>query len=136
MKTIEKLSLKTVLKFAFLGLLLLAFTCSPDKVLNSENLDTISERYSNSVLKTFIKGAALNAANGIDIGPDGNLYIASVIGQEIVVMNKNNGKIIKRFGPESGVLGPDDLVFSPDGTSLYWTDILTGYVGRMNLDGQ
>ena len=50
-------------------------------------------------------------------------------------MNKHTGEIIDRFGPERGVFGPDDLVFGPDGT-LYWTDILTGYVGRMTMDGQ
>ena len=86
-------------------------------------------------METFIQGAAIAGANGLDIGPDGNLYIASVNGQEIVVMNKHTGEIIDRFGPQNGVLGPDDLVFGPDGT-LYWTDILTGFVGRMTMDGQ
>ena len=137
MKTIEKRSVTSVLKLAFLAVLFLAFSCSQDTVLNSENLEPANAKSaSKSVLKTLVKGAALHGANGIDIGPDGNLYVASVNGQEIVVMNKNNGKIIKRFGPESGVLGPDDLVFSPDGSSLYWTDLLTGFVGRMTPDGQ
>ncbi len=90
-------------------------------------------RNRNAKLKTLVKGAALAAANGLDVGPDGNLYIASVVGQEIVVMNKNNGKIIKRFGPADGVLGPDDLIFNPDGTALYWTDILVGEIGRMDM---
>ena len=42
-------------------------------------------------------------------------------------MNKNSGKIIDRI--TEGVQSPDDLVFGPDG-SLYWTDLLTGEVGR------
>jgi sugar lactone lactonase YvrE len=138
MKTIEKQSLTSVFKLAFLAVLFLAFSCSPDTLLPEENLETANAKSKNevkSVLKTLVKGAALSGANGIDIGPDGHLYVASVNGQEIVVMNKNNGKIIKRFGPEMQVLGPDDLVIGPDGT-LYWTDILTGFVGRMTLDGQ
>ncbi|MDH3245159.1 MAG: hypothetical protein OEM26_11130, partial [Saprospiraceae bacterium] len=62
----------------------------------------------------------------------GHLYIASVNGQEIVVMNKNNGKIIDRITEK--VEGPDDLVFSPDGLFLYWTDILTGFVRRLEMN--
>jgi sugar lactone lactonase YvrE len=139
MKTIKKLFLKSIPKFAFLAILLLAFSCGPDAVLESEtSLEAVSaksQKGENSVLKVLAKGAALHGANGIDIGPDGNLYVASVNGQDISVINPNNGKIIKRFGPGNGVLGPDDLVFHPDGQSLYWTDILTGFVGRMDLDG-
>ena len=79
-------------------------------------------------------GAPLHGTNGINFGPDGNLYIASVLGREIIVMNPLNGEIIRRMGPAAGVEGPDDLVFGPDG-SLYWTDIMNGEVGRMTPDG-
>ncbi len=79
-------------------------------------------------------GAFLNGANGLDIGPDGNLYVGSVIGVNITVMDKENGTISDRLGAEMQVKGPDDLVFGPDG-SLYWTDILVGEVGRMTPDG-
>ncbi|MDH3244789.1 MAG: right-handed parallel beta-helix repeat-containing protein, partial [Saprospiraceae bacterium] len=89
---------------------------------------------SGAVLSELARGAILKGANGIDIGPDGNLYIASVIGREIVVMNKESGMIIDRLGVEMGISGPDDLVFGPDG-SLYWTDILIGEVGRMTPEG-
>lgn len=143
--------MKTIFKLAFIALLFLAFSCSSETVLETENAknetaknkstdaeNAQSDNTEDEVsydLETFITGAALAGANGIDIGPDGNLYIASVNGQEIVVMNKHTGEIINRFGPANGVLGPDDLVFGPDGT-LYWTDILTGFVGRMTMDGQ
>jgi sugar lactone lactonase YvrE len=86
------------------------------------------------VMRMIYEGAALNGTNGIRFGPDGNLYIASVIGREIVVMNKQNGKIITRYGPEVGVMGPDDLAFGPDG-SVYWTDLMVGEVGRMTPGG-
>ena len=79
-------------------------------------------------------GASLNGANGLDIGPDGNLYVGSVIGVNITVMDKENGAISDRLGAEMQIKGPDDLVFGPDG-SLYWTDILVGEVGRMTPDG-
>jgi sugar lactone lactonase YvrE len=84
--------------------------------------------------KVIAEGAPIHGTNGINFGPDGNLYIASVVGREIVVMNPLNGKIIKRMGPAADVDCPDDLVFGPDG-SLYWTEILIGYVGRMTPEG-
>jgi len=128
--------MKNFIKGAVLAVLLVTYSCSTDPVPEpQENLTAVNAKSQKSILKTLVKGAALNAANGIDVGPDGNLYIASVNGQNITVMNKNSGKIINRFGPANGVLGPDDLTFGPDGT-LYWTDILTGFVGRMTADGQ
>lgn len=82
----------------------------------------------------FILGAVLHGANGLNFGTDGNLYIASFLGREIIAMNKQNGSIVKRIGEDMGVKSPDDLVFGPDG-SLYWTDLMTGEVGRMNQQG-
>lgn len=89
---------------------------------------------SGSILQVISKGASSRGANGINFGPDGNLYIASVIGREIIVMNPLNGEIINRLGPGQGVEGPDDLIFGPDG-SLYWTEILFGNIGRMSPEG-
>ncbi len=79
-------------------------------------------------------GAAIHGTNGITFGPDGSLYIASFLGKEIIVMNKQNGQIINRIGFDMGVKSPDDLVFGPDG-SLYWTDILVGEVVRRTPAG-
>lgn len=145
MKTIEKPSLKSVLKLAFLAMLFLAFSCSPDTVLNSENLEAANakskskndKKSGNAVLKTLAKGSVPGMSNGIDVGPDGLLYAGSVVEQTINVINKNNGKIVSRISER--VTGPDDLVFGPDGSlydgSLYWTDLLTGEVGRLEPNG-
>ncbi len=84
--------------------------------------------------RVIAKGAPIHGANGIMFDEEDNLYIASVVGREIVVINSRNGKIINRLGPEVGVDCPDDLVFGPDG-SLYWTELLTGFVGRMSPEG-
>ncbi|MBT8179774.1 MAG: hypothetical protein HKP60_11705 [Eudoraea sp.] len=137
MKTSQKSILKALLLGGFLVLFILSYSCSEDPVSNQEKLEATNARSKsknkkksgNAVVKTLVKGAALNAANGLDIGPDGHLYVGTVNGQEIAVINKNNGKIIKRI--REGVDSPDDVVFSPDGTALYWTDILTGEVGRL-----
>jgi sugar lactone lactonase YvrE len=87
------------------------------------------------ILEEIAMGARLHGANGINFGPDDNLYIASFYGQEVVSMNKQTGEIITSYGVDKNILGPDDLIFHPDGESFYYTDILTGFVGRMTLDG-
>lgn len=79
-------------------------------------------------------GAQIRSPNGIKAGPDGNLYVASVTEQAILVINPETGEIVKRLGPEVGVDGPDDLAFGPDG-SIYWTDFFKGSVGRLAPDG-
>ena len=80
------------------------------------------------------RGAQVRGANGILFGPDGKLYIASVLTPAIAVMDPESGEIEKRLGPDQGVKGPDDLAFGPDG-SLYWTDIVYGEVSRLTPDG-
>src|SRR5690554_180514 len=79
-------------------------------------------------------GAEIHATNGVEYGPDGNLYVASVLGREILVINPNSGRILERLGTDVGVDSPDDLAFGPDG-SLYWTSFLTGEVGRLTPAG-
>ncbi len=132
MKTTKPNLVKMISQLAMAMLLVSLFSCSEDVKL--DDVSANAKNGQNSDLKVFARGATLKGANGIDIGPDGNLYIASVNGQEIIVMNKNSGKIIDRITHENGVDAPDDLVFGPDG-SIYWTDILTGFVRRMTPDG-
>jgi sugar lactone lactonase YvrE len=93
-----------------------------------------NRKNSKVLVREIYTGSPIKSANGVNFGPDGNLYIASFGGQEIVVMNKQNGKIIKKIGTDKGVISPDDLAFGPDG-SLYWTDINIGEVGRMTPQG-
>lgn len=85
-------------------------------------------------VEVLAKGAPIPGANGLSFGPDGNLYIGSVGGRAIIVMNPETGAILKRMGPDNGVEGADDLIFGPDGT-LYWTALMTGEVGRMTPAG-
>ncbi|MFD2202704.1 hypothetical protein [Shivajiella indica] len=101
-----------------------------------EELSNMNARKNNSkvLVKEIYTGSPIKSANGVNFGPDGNLYIASFAGQEIVVMDKQNGKILNRIGTDEGAISPDDLAFGPDG-SLYWTDINIGYVARMTPQG-
>lgn len=140
MKTSERLLAMPILKPFLLAMLLFTFSCSDDdpepdpvQIVEEEPEEELPTAITYTVSEIGT-GAALNGANGLDIGPDGNLYIASVIGVNITIMDKENGAISNRLGQEMQVKGPDDLVFGPDG-SLYWTDILVGEVGRMTPDG-
>lgn len=144
MKTMCKNGLTTLLRTGMVITLLILFSCNNDDTLVVPDEETeiteeeeLEEETPDPITYTVTEigtGAALFGANGLDIGPDGNLYVASVIGVEIAVMNKENGEISQRLGQDMQIKGPDDLVFGPDG-SLYWTNILTGEVGRKAPDG-
>ena len=127
MRQLKQIIVKDISNLAMVILIIFAYSCSEDIIELQDDLEKNRGKSNTSELKTLVRGAAINSANGIAIGPDGNLYVASVLGQDIVVMNKNSGKIIDRITER--VQSPDDLVFGPDG-SLYWTDLLTGEVGR------
>jgi sugar lactone lactonase YvrE len=81
------------------------------------------------------RAAETNSLNGIYVSPvDGNVYVASVGGDEITVHDPKSGRLLDRIGPERGVRGPDDVFITDDGT-IYWTEILTGFVGMLKPDG-
>lgn len=81
------------------------------------------------------RAADTNGLNGLYVSPvDGNVYVASVGGDEITVHDPRSGRIVDRLGPERGVSGPDDVFITTDGT-IYWTEILTGRVGMLKPDG-
>jgi sugar lactone lactonase YvrE len=118
---------KTIIVFAtILGLILML---GPVMIAGAQPLGR-----GTVTIKELVRGAPIHGSNGIKIGPDGLLYIASVLGREILIMDPLNGKILETYDSAQGVAGPDDLVFGPDG-SLYWTDILSGEVGRLAPDG-
>lgn len=80
-------------------------------------------------------GVANHSPNGINIDAAGRLYVASVFGGEIVILNRQDGAVIDRLGAAQGVLTPDDVAIGPDG-SVYWTDLPYGQVGRRTPDGK
>jgi len=85
--------------------------------------------------EVLVQGASLQGgANGIYFDNQDRLYVGSVGGQRITVMDPETGQLLDKFGPEQGVAGADDLINGPDG-SLYWTSLMTGEVGRMTPDG-
>lgn len=79
-------------------------------------------------------GSPLHATNGIRVGRDGKLYVASVLSRSITAVDRDKGEILATFGVERGVESPDDLAFGPDG-SIYWTSFFTGEIGRLSPSG-
>ena len=68
------------------------------------------------------------------LGPDGMLYVASVLGSNITVLDPDSGDVQRVYGATEGVIGPDDVAFSSDG-AWYWTSIMTGEVAGFNVAG-
>ena len=96
MKSAKPNLLKHLSNFSFLLLILFAYSCIPDETDLPANTEAMKSR--NAIkAKEIARGALIKGTNGIYFGPDDNLYIASFYGQEIIVMNKQNGKILKKF---------------------------------------
>ena len=102
--------------------------CSGD---STESLPFTTE----ATMEVIASGANLAGANGLGIGPDGLLYVASVLGSSITVLNPDTGEIVEIFYADDGVIGPDDLAFGADG-SWYWTSIITGEVAVFLATGE
>ena len=73
-------------------------------------------------------------ANGIFFDKNDRLYIASVLGGAIHVMDTGTGKILETLGENEGVDGPDDVEVTPGG-DIYYTDILKGNICRRDANG-
>ncbi len=67
--------------------------------------------------------------NGINIDSDDILYVTSILGDEVVLMDRETGEVLERLGAEQGVTGPDDVAVAPDGT-IYWTNYSSGEACR------
>jgi len=86
-------------------------------------------------LDVIATGANIAGANGLHFGPDGLLYVVSVIGSDITVIDPDTGNEVKRYTSLDGVFGPDDIAFASDG-AFYWTSILTGEVAGFDANGE
>ena len=75
----------------------------------------------------------LPGSYGVRFGPNGNLYVCA-LGAGIAVIDLSQGQMVDLIGQERGVIGPEDVNFGPDG-SMYWSQMFSGEIGRMEPDG-
>ncbi len=86
-------------------------------------------------VRTIGESASFRGINGILFGPDGDLYLASVVTPAVARLDPESGEILDNWGLGDGPKSPDDLAFGPDG-SVYWTDISNGEVAMRTPDGE
>ena len=91
-----------------------------------------AERFQATVLA---EGAPFHGANGLAFDGLDQLHVASVLGNEIAVIDPETGEMISTVGAFHRVEGPDDVAFGPDG-SLYWTSFSSGEIGRVSPEGE
>jgi sugar lactone lactonase YvrE len=115
-----------------LAMIFSGFAVSP--IANAQAVSQTGVGDGQIITHVLARGSPLHGTNGMYFGPDGNLYVGSVLGGKITVMDPNSGRFIKQIVLEQGMDSPDDLTFGSDG-SPYWTAITTGVVGKMAPDG-
>ncbi|MDE0757791.1 MAG: hypothetical protein OSB45_06480, partial [Pseudomonadales bacterium] len=77
----------------FAGLIILSLAVLACDVAEQQPLETTIVDPVITV-EAITSGANLAGANGMALGPDGNLYVASVLGSSITVMDPETGEII------------------------------------------
>ncbi|MCY3969523.1 MAG: hypothetical protein OXG74_06295 [Acidobacteria bacterium] len=112
---------------ACLGALTLLAACdSPDADVADEGTEGV---------RTIGESASFRGINGILFGPDGDLYLTSVVTPAVARLDPESGEILDNWGLDDGAQSPDDLAFGPDG-SVYWTDISNGDVTMRTPTGE
>lgn len=86
-------------------------------------------------VEVVARGAQFHGANGLRVDAAGRLVMASLFGNEIVVLDRKTGAVLERIGLDQGVNGPDDIAFDPTGR-IYWIEPFTGVVARLSAAGR
>ena len=80
----------------------------------------------------LVPGGPFRGIHGLVVGPDGMLYVGSVMGQTIHRVDPATGRAELVVAAPDGMA--DDLVFAPDGT-LYFTGFMHGTLSARSSDG-
>ena len=108
--------------------------CSPDGSEPAGSTDPSTTAASANV-SILARGGQFRGINGIHFGPDGNLYLASVVTPAVAAIDPESGEIVHNWGLDDGPTSPDDLAFDAEG-AVYWTDISDGLVGKRTASGE
>ena len=77
----------------------------------------------------------LFGANGMRIGPDGELYVAQAFGSQVSALDLDSGAARTVVAVGSDVVAPDDLAFDSHGV-LYMTEVMNGRVSAQSPNGE
>jgi sugar lactone lactonase YvrE len=85
-------------------------------------------------MEVVTKPSRLGGANGMTFGPDGRLYVTQVFASQVTAIDIVSGahQVYSPLG--GGIVGPDDAIFSADGT-FFATEPLYGRVTARRPDG-
>jgi len=121
------------------GLLIGSSAFAADILVGSRLTDEVI-RYDGTTgayLSTFVSAGSggLQDPVGVTLGPDGNLYVASLSSHEILRYNGTTGALIDTFvtSASGGLNQPADPYFGPDG-NLYVSSVGTGHILRYDGD--
>lgn len=79
--------------------------------------------------------SGLFGANGMQIGPDGRLYVAQAFGSQITAIDVDSGEL-ETISPQGGpIIGPDDLGFD-DAGNMYVTEVMSARVSVRSPSGE
>ena len=99
-----------------------------------EAASTDGDAEAEAAVRRIGASASFRGINGIHFGPNGDLWLASVVTPAVARIDPESGEILENLGLGDGPKSPDDLAFGPDG-SVYWTDISNGEVAMRSPDG-
>lgn len=85
-------------------------------------------------LSTTLAPSALFGANGMKVGPDGQLYVAQAFGSQVSALDTESGAARTVIPVGDAVVAPDDLAFDSHGT-LYMTEVMSERVSARAPDG-
>lgn len=85
-------------------------------------------------LSTVLAPSALYGANGMKIGPDGQLYVAQAFGSQLSALDPDSGAVRTVIPVGSAVVAPDDLAFDSHGV-MYITEVMSERVSARMPDG-
>ncbi len=71
----------------------------------------------------LVPGGPFKGIHGLGVGPDGLIYVGSVVGQTLHTVDPRSGKTGVFVPPTAGLA--DDVEFGPDGT-IFWTGFSNG----------
>jgi WD40 repeat protein len=106
-----------------------------DLLVGSESLDRIFRfaATTGAYVQQFGAGTGLNHTRGLDIGPDGRLYVTGHFSNNVLRYDSDTGAFVDQFIPSGsgGLTAPVGLTFGPDGR-LYVCDHVSDRVLRYN----